>query len=159
MSRTPSPPLKPSVLDRLLDDAPRNPQDVPQTASQLLTVIREAVRRDLENLLNSRCLPSSRDLEQLQDSLVNYGLPDFTSLGGPRDRLAFCEIIKSAIQRCEPRLRGIVVEPLTEADDAARPLTFRIAATLHVEPWSAPIVFDSYLDATNGSMDVKRGRL
>jgi type VI secretion system protein ImpF len=159
VSPTSPPRPKPSLLDRLLDDAPRNPHDVPTNANQALTAVREAVRRDLENLLNTRSRPVSREFESLQDSLVHYGIPDWFAYEGPAGRDAIGELIRLAIQRCEPRLRDIKVEALADRAGAEEPLRFRIVATLHIEPWSAPIVFDSFLDSTNGSLDVTRGRL
>ena len=46
--------VKLSVLDRLLDDAPEMERDRPLSATDALTVLRRAVRRDLEALLNAR---------------------------------------------------------------------------------------------------------
>ena len=42
--------VKLSVLDRLLDDAPEMERDRPLSATDALTVLRRAVRRDLEAL-------------------------------------------------------------------------------------------------------------
>ena len=47
-------PLMPSLLDRLLDDEPNNNQDAPQARHQVLRELKQSVRRDLENLLNTR---------------------------------------------------------------------------------------------------------
>ena len=75
-------PLVPSVLDRLLDDQPDVSREPVKPRHQMLRELQEAVRRDLENLLNTRArvgnLPS--DLLELQKSVVHYGLPDFRSI-------------------------------------------------------------------------------
>jgi type VI secretion system protein ImpF len=122
-----------------------------------MSAIRESLRRDLENLLNTRCLAPPEEYEQLQDSLSSYGIPDLVGGGGFGDCEAICEIVRLAIKRCEPRLSGIDVKPLSEASVGEGPLRFRIAATLKVERWSAPIVFDSFLDSTDNTFQVTRG--
>ena len=47
-------PLVPSVLDRLLDDEPQNTHETPKSRNQVLRDLKQSVRRDLENLLNTR---------------------------------------------------------------------------------------------------------
>jgi len=47
-------PLLPSVLDRLLDANPDLSRDPPKSRGQHLAELRQAVRRDLEALLNAR---------------------------------------------------------------------------------------------------------
>src|SRR5579871_4348739 len=71
--------LRTSVLDRLLDDNPRGSHESPQTMAQQMREIRQSVQRDLENLLNTRwrCTAWAPDLDELDDSLINYGIPDF----------------------------------------------------------------------------------
>src|SRR2546426_2327746 len=58
-------PVTLSVLDRLLDDEPKSKVEGPLTHSKSLAQLKVAIRRDLENLLNTRCtiepLPESRD--------------------------------------------------------------------------------------------------
>ena len=44
-----------SVLDRLLDDEPGNPREQPRSSGMDLRALKQNVRRDLENLLNTRC--------------------------------------------------------------------------------------------------------
>ena len=50
----PNQPLVPSVLDRLLDDNPGAKSEPPQSRHQVLRDLKQSVRRDLENLLNTR---------------------------------------------------------------------------------------------------------
>ena len=47
-------PLVPSVLDRLMDCEPDNPREAPKSRHQILRELKQSVRRDLENLLNTR---------------------------------------------------------------------------------------------------------
>src|SRR5262249_55451052 len=94
------PSLLPSLLDRLLDD------DDPQRSH--LRGLEQAVRRDLENLLNtrSRNVLWGTHLEELDQSLLSYGLPDFTSVSlvSATDRQKFCRLIEGIIRQNEPRL-------------------------------------------------------
>ena len=77
----PDQPLVPSVLDRLLDFEPEVNREAPRSRNQVLRELKQSVRRDLENLLNTktRCVPCPPHLEELKQSLLNYGIPDFTS--------------------------------------------------------------------------------
>src|SRR5687767_8128335 len=74
--------IVPSMLDRLLDDEPGVSREAAKDDVKTLREIKDSVRRDLENLLNTRarCLSWPPSLEELPASLVNYGLPDFTNI-------------------------------------------------------------------------------
>ena len=75
------------MLDRLLDHEPDVRREAPRSRNQVLRELKQSVRRDLENLLNTRvrCIPLPPELKELKQSLVNYGIPDLTgaSLGDP----------------------------------------------------------------------------
>ena len=47
--------VTPSVLDRLIDLEPRQSQEPPIVLSTSVADLKQAVRRDLEWLLNTRC--------------------------------------------------------------------------------------------------------
>ncbi len=72
---------QPSVLDRLIDLNPRG-GDAPMTFAQSVRMVKDAVRRDLEWLLNSRRTiePAPPELAELRRSVYHYGLPDISSL-------------------------------------------------------------------------------
>src|SRR4051812_35074923 len=111
--------LTPSLLDRLLDDEPDVSREVPKSRSQMVADLKRALRRDLENLLNTCCRASGwpAELRELENSLVNYGLPDYsgTHLGSPEDSERLIAIIEEAIHRFEPRLTSVRVEPVKNA--------------------------------------------
>ena len=50
-------PLRLPLLDRLLDDEPKIKSEAPMTRNASLARLKTAVRRDLENLLNTRRTP------------------------------------------------------------------------------------------------------
>ena len=155
-------PLVPSVLDRLLDDDPQLSTEPAKNSSQVLRELKQAVRRDLENLLNTRwrCESWPPDLAQLDVSLVNYGIPDFT---GPTSRAAIepdtlFRVIEEAIRNYEPRLRNVRVEAYENTQPLDRTLRFRIDATLYVEPIEEKVWFNSVLEPMTGNFQVDGGQ-
>jgi type VI secretion system protein ImpF len=152
-------PLTPSVLDRLLDFEPDVGREAQKTANQVLRALKHSVRRDLENLLNtrSRCLPWPPELAELKQSLVNYGVPDITgaSFGAPEEREGFCRTLEQVIRRHEPRFRSVKVALLENIEPLDRVLRFRIDAMLEVKPAPEPVVFDSSLRLVDGDFEVK----
>jgi type VI secretion system protein ImpF len=151
-------PLVPSVLDRLLDYEPGVSRETPRTHYQVLNELKQSVRRDLENLLNTRwrCVSWPPNLDEVENSLANYGIPDFTScnMGALRYREELCRIIEIVIRNYEPRFKTVRVRL-----DAARPedrvLRFRIEGLLHAEPAPEPVTFDSTLEPTTGGVQVR----
>jgi type VI secretion system protein ImpF len=150
-----------SVLDRLLDDDPTATREAPKSQNQLLRELKQSVRRDLEDLLNTRqrCLEQPPELAELARSLVNYGVPDFTGTGpgaasGPEE---ICRMLKEVITRYEPRFKRVTVELLDSSEPLDRTLRFRIDAVLRVEPVAERVVFDSTLKPGTGSVEVREG--
>jgi type VI secretion system protein ImpF len=160
MSRIPiDQPLTPSVLDRLLDDDPTATRETAKMRTQILRELKLSLRRDLENLLNTRRRAKSvpDDLEELQISLVNYGIPDITGadLGAAENRTDFARVIEKVLRDFEPRFKSVHVEMLDNPDPSKRTLKFRIEGLLHAEPAPEPIVFDSALEPATGNVEVK----
>lgn len=155
----PDTPLLPSVLDRLLDDAPDRSVDPPVSRGQALTELRRAVGRDLENLLNTRqrCKSPPSDLKELDRSLVNYGIPDFTGadMATVEKRNVFRAHVERLIRRLEPRFVEVAVRMLDNIDPADRTLRFRIEALMYADPAPEPIVLDSVLEPVSRSFSVR----
>jgi type VI secretion system protein ImpF len=154
-------PLVVSLLDRLLDDEPGVSTEPAKGRVQVLRELKQCVRRDLEILLNTRtrCLAWPPGLKELKQSLVNYGLPDFTGadLGSAEDRERFCGIVQAAIHQHEPRFKSVRVQLLGSAEPLDRTLRFRIDALLRAEPAPEPVVFDSVLKPATNAFEVKGG--
>jgi len=156
MSRVdPNQGLMPSVLDRLTDpDSGGTSARRGYGVDQMFA----AVQRDLEELFNTR--QSSPDLPQafaeLEQSLLTYGLPDFTSLNAvtPQQCQDLAHIIETAIARFEPRLRDIRATMVDSGDNAERRVTYRVQARLRVDP-APDVPFDTILDLTTGRYSVK----
>ena len=70
------------LLDRLLDDNPQEQVESERAQHLLLHQLKESVRRDLEDLFNTRqcCVAPPEQLNAVQQALPNYGLPDAATL-------------------------------------------------------------------------------
>lgn len=146
-------PITLSVLDRLLDDEPKSRVEAPLTHSRSLAQLKVAIRRDLENLLNTRCTheppPESRP-ESLR-SVYIYGVPDITEIGEnflyEKDRLL--AEIERAVRLFEPRLSAVKVSILPAVGNT-RVLRFVIEGMLRIDPAPEHVVFDAALELTSG---------
>jgi type VI secretion system protein ImpF len=160
MSRTQTDqPLVPSVLDRLLDDDPSVSRETAKSRTQVLRELKQSVRRDLENLLNTRwrCQGWPDDLDQLDLSLMNYGIPDITGadLRSAAGRERFRQILERVIRHFEPRFLRVAVEVLENTEALDHAMRFRINALMYAEPAPEPVVFDSSLEPATGNVEVK----
>lgn len=124
--------------------------------------VRDEVRRDLENLLNTRwrCVCWPPKLEELDRSLVNYGLPDFSGVPlNDRSQLAsFRSIVEQAISYFEPRLRMLKVSYMPATSSEERSLRFRIDGTLVVADEQHSVIYESVLDTASAEFHVRYGR-
>lgn len=110
--------------------------------------LRESVRRELERLLNTREPLPSRTLGDRTRTVIDYGVPDFSSYS-PRshdDRQRLAEALRQAIDAYEPRLQQarVAVEPVPGDDQA---LVGRIDALLVVEEVHEPISFATIFES------------
>ena len=158
MAEQNTPRIRQSILDRLLVDDPRSRFEPPQSTSALLRTITLSVQRDLEDLLNSKwsMLTWSPRLSELDNSLVNYGIPDLSKLEDPLDFRQLCELVRETIERFEPRLAHVVVTPTSDRGSYDRTVRFRIDAILQVEPLSDEVSFRSVLEPCTGNFEVQR---
>ena len=147
------------LLDRLMDDAPDSERDQVLSNSEILEKLREAVRRDLQSLLNARRRWRSWPpaLRELATSPVGYGLPDFSSgaFGDPARRDLLRRDVEDTIRRFEPRFLSLKVH-LVEGDDVlSGTLRLRIEAMLDADPAPEPIGFDTLLDTARDDVVVR----
>lgn len=146
-----------SVLDRLVDFEPEVTTEPPPSRSKALRQVKQALRRDLEWLLNTRrVLEVPEELPLLSESLLAYGLPDFTNLGvkSAADQNDLTRAIEVTLKRFEPRLEDIVVS-IANASVLERAFRFRIEARLRIDPVPEPISFDTTLQLGSGNFAVK----
>lgn len=139
-----------SILDRLLDDAPHSPADPPVSFADQVRETKEAIRRDLEMLLNTRrCIntPPSQ-LVELQTSLASFGVDGVVSVNLITDeaKLSLARTIERRIARFETRLSNVHVTILKSRNSTERALRIRIEATFRLHESMPPISFESTLD-------------
>lgn len=140
---------QPSVLDRLLDDAPGTTRESDPYRRMDLKAAMAVVVRDLEHLLNSRrsIARVPEPFKAVNRSVMVYGLKDFTAQN-PNDPAIMQQIrqdVEKTIARFEPRLKNIKVRLIT-GDEAERKLSFRVSGLLVVDPIREPVTFDTYFD-------------
>ncbi|QQS13980.1 MAG: type VI secretion system baseplate subunit TssE [Rhodospirillales bacterium] len=149
-----------SVLDRLIDERPEAEHDHPMTPAQTLQRLRNAVRRDLEALLNTRerCRGWPDVLGEIDSSVVGYGLPDFAVLSMQGDwRQNLRRRVQETIRRFEPRLSSVEVRFEGIGDELDRAARFRIEALMQADPAPEPVSFDTSVDALTRQMSVADG--
>jgi type VI secretion system protein ImpF len=135
-----------SLLDRLTSGG----ADVP------VSRLRDNLRRDLEAMLNSRryMLSWPADLDQLDRSLLAFGLDDFAneSLASADFRARFVEAIERQIRTLEPRIGRFEVTILPNKDDLDATLRFRIVGTVVLDGDRQELSFDSHVDPVRGQL-------
>ena len=154
--------LRPTVIDRLLQPTGGARSAYPAIG---LRELKAAVARDLEWLLNTKSALTGaaelEDLEEAKESILTYGIPDFSNASwrSEGDARRICRDITAAVKTFEPRLLPssvrVVILPSTSSVDMR--LTFRIEGTLHVEPISEPVFFDSNVQTDTGAIQVEGG--
>ena len=142
-----------SILDRLMEV-----EDWPATRSQSTRFFRDALKRDLEWLLNTRQppMPELAGYPAAKASVINYGLPDISSLGlsNASDHRTLRIAIEVCLRNYEPRLMDIRVT-LEGSDTVDRRLRFHIEGNMKLDPAPEEIAFDTVLELTSGEYKVK----
>jgi type VI secretion system protein ImpF len=145
-------PLRLPLLDRLLDDEPKIKSEAPMSRSASLARLKIAVRRDLENLLNTRRTPDyipEGSIEILR-SVYYYGLPDITSMPANflYEQTKLLQSIETAVKTFEARLDGVRVS-LVPVAGQSRVLRFVIDGMLRIDPLPEHVVYDASIELTS----------
>ncbi len=147
--------LIPPVLDRLLE---QNQTADFRQSHHIVRCIRESIRRDLENLFNTRycCVSPPQEYRNLDDSVLNYGLPDLSTINMTTfdNRNEFCRKMEKTILKFEPRIKTVKVKTEAVLDNEDPTIHFRVEATLNVNPLQELIIFESMLNPVNQTVDV-----
>ena len=145
--------LHASVLDRLVDNEPKQSHEPVHYRLVNINQIKTAVIRDLEQLLNTKrqIFEAPPAYREVNNSLFVYGLQDYTALN-PRSKSVRNQLrqdIEKSIARFEPRIKNLTVQ-FEMPDQKERNLRFRITGMLVIEPAQEPIAFDTYFDVSRG---------
>ncbi len=151
--------LRPSILDRLLDNDPHVQVEGEKNRHQQLRDLRNSVRRDLENLLNTRyrMVEPSNSFEEIESSLLNYGLPDLATVNitDGEKKKEFTRDLERIIRDFEPRFKSVRVTFVDNQEKVDRTLRFRVNATLYADPAPEVVVFDSVLEPVSRTVNVE----
>ncbi len=150
-----------SVLDRLIDREPKAQTEAPLTRSQSVRLLKAAVQRDLEWLLNTRRIFQEPDesLKEINRSLYVYGLPDFSqyTMASAADQAKLQRQLLAAIKTFEPRLANVRLVPLEASESGIQQLRVRIEAMLLMDPSPEPVSFDTVIGLKSGNCRVSGG--
>jgi type VI secretion system lysozyme-like protein len=133
-----------SVLDRLLNDAERDP-----------------LERDLKWLLNTRRImePAPGTHPQVRGSVYEFGLPDPASLpaGSDEARRELQRQVEDVIRRFEPRLHPVRVTAVEDAAGEGGRMRFVVEGTLRMGSGPERVAFDTVLEVASGTFQVDGG--
>lgn len=142
-----------SVLDRLV-----TVEEWPTTRAQSVRFFKDALRRDLEWLLNTRQppMPQINGYPAAKASVINFGLPDITSLGlmSASDHRSLRLAVEQCLRNFEPRLTDVHIT-LQETETGDRRLRFHIEGNMVLDPSPEEISFDTVLELSSGEYKVK----
>jgi type VI secretion system protein ImpF len=151
--------LMPSILDRLID--PESAGTEARRGYGLQQML-EMIRRDLEDLLNTR--QSTADipagLKRVHKSMATYGLPDLTTFNvtTPQQREEMVQTLERIIAEHEPRLKDIRIQ-LSDLAEGKRPaIRCRIEGRLALDP-APEVSFDTIMEPMTGQHKVQQREL
>lgn len=148
-----------SVLDRLIDNELQHRQDAPMSHSLSVRLLKDAVRRDLERLLNTRRIAEEPEesLKEVSRSVYTFGLPDFSrySAGSAADQAKLLRQISATVKAFEPRLGEVRIVPSDPSEGSRiQELRLRIEAVLLTDPVPEPVSFDTVIELKSGNCTV-----
>jgi len=158
--REASGPVTLSVLDRLIDKDPKSNSEVPLNRPQSLRELKNAVKRDLEWLLNTRRTiePAPDSARETARSVYHYGFADISSKSvlSSKDHSDLVREMESAIAVFEPRLKRAKVK-MEALEGSFRTVQFVIEGLLCMDPAPEPVRFDTVLELGKCEYEVKGG--
>lgn len=154
--------LQPSLLDRLTDEHPHEQQEPRSKRVLSPSKLRECVRRDLAWLFNTTNLaamqPEIASCPRVAESVLNYGLPDFTGRTvSSIDVPALEKLLRKAIWDFEPRLLKDSVKVKLQIDPeemSHNAMTFTIEAALWAQPMPLRLFLRTDIDLETGEVEI-----
>ena len=156
--------LQPALLDRLTDENPTVSTEPREDRVIDVRRLREIVQRDLTWLLNSNNNETRLDVEaypNVASSVVNYGIKDTSGMTSTTERAEeIRKIIRTSIQRFEPRIRAETLEVDFGSDGAEDTRSMLISFNIRGEMWAQPMPLELYLrsqvNVTTGEVKLER---
>ena len=117
--------------------------------------LKASIRRELGRLLNTRCALSLDQVGEEERSVINYGIPDFSSLSAQNadDQILIGRIVGQTVTAFEPRLQNVAVEVRPVPNSEAELYLF-IDAMMVVDQFNEPVYFPVVLNNKNGAAEI-----
>ena len=117
--------------------------------------LKASIQRELQRLLNTRCSLSLEQVGEEERSVINYGIPDFSSLSAQNadDQNLIGRIVGQTVTAFEPRLREVAVDvrPVPNGESS---LYLFIDAIMTVGEFNEPVYFPVVLNGKNGAAEI-----
>ena len=152
--------LQPSLLDRLTDNEPNNPQEGAERRVMSLSQLKASVLRDLAWLFNTSSLfdPESAAQMPAGTSVINFGMPPLAGhTASSIDVQAVEALLAETIATYEPRiLKGSlrIRAQLESGEMNHNALSFEIEGDLWAEPVPLRLLLSTALDLETGHVKV-----
>jgi type VI secretion system protein ImpF len=152
--------LQPSLLDRLTDNEPNNPQEAADRRVMSLSQLKASVLRDLAWLFNTSSLfdPESAAQMPAGTSVLNFGMPPLAGhTASSIDVQAVEALLVETIATYEPRiLKGSlrIRAQLASGEMNHNALSFEIEGDLWAEPVPLRLLLSTALDLETGHVKV-----
>jgi type VI secretion system lysozyme-like protein len=146
------------LFERLVDADSANPAR-PKISSPPPVLdyfaLRESVRTELNRLLNTRAPLDPAIRSRVPNTVLNYGLPDFSALeaSSQGDRIKLADLIAKKISVFEPRLTRVRVV-LEKNPERPTSLIGIVRAHLGFGKIQEPVSFPLMLDGKSSSAEV-----
>lgn len=146
------------LFDRLVDRDPRLRHELRPMRTLDRRGLRESVRRELEQLLNTRCPFPAHRLPIRERTVIDYGIPDFSNYSARKfeDRQRLADVLARTIAVYEPRLIDVRVELEPVAGDDFT-LHGVIEARMLTDNVAEPVSFETTLGLKEGTVEVHAG--
>ena len=145
--------LMPTLMDRLIDNAPNETSESAQDYAMSPAQMRQVVQRDLAHLLNTINLDDQIDAqlyEQASRSVLNYGVSPFAgTFISQRNWLQVEMVLRQAITLFEPRLVPDSLEVVALKDvkgEHQNSLPFEIRGLIQMQPYPMAFLVQSSFD-------------
>jgi type VI secretion system protein ImpF len=142
-----------TIIDRFI----LSQDDWPKTRKDSMDKYKDALRRDLEWMLNTRkpVMPILEEFPEVARSVFNFGFPDLQNFDNSagNDKDAVSTALEKCIRTFEPRIHQPRVF-LTRSDTLARSLRFHIEGQIRYEDTKEDIKFDTILELISGQYEV-----
>jgi type VI secretion system protein ImpF len=145
------------LFDRLVDRDLRLRRELRPMRTLDRRGLRESVRRELEQLFNTRCPVPAHRLAGRERTVIDYGIPDFSTFS-PRshdDCKRLERVLREAIEVYEPRLANVrvYIEPVKDGEPFA--LSAEVRADIIIDRVAEPVSFLTLMHLKDGGVAVQ----